>query len=97
MKTIITIGREYGSGGKEISKKLIKTAMDNNIPYQSEVMGSTTGTNADMISITKEGVRTCTLSIPLRNMHSDVEIIDIKDIENICDLLEKYILKGGNA
>lgn len=80
---------------KEISKKLIKTAMDNNIPYQSEVMGSTTGTNADMISITKEGVRTCTLSIPLRNMHTPNEILDIKDLESVCDILCEYILSGG--
>jgi len=60
-------------------------------------MGSRTGTNGDVISVSKVGVKTGLVSIPLRNMHSDVEIIDIKDIENICDLLEKYILKGGNA
>ena len=43
-----------------------------------------------------EPVKTGLVSIPLRNMHSDVEIIDVKDIKNVCDLLEKYIL-GGNA
>lgn len=80
---------------KEISKRLINTAKENNIPYQTEVMGSTTGTNADMISITKEGVRTCTLSIPLRNMHTPNEILDIKDLESVCDILVKYILSGG--
>ena len=80
---------------KEISKKLINTAKENNIPYQTEVMGSTTGTNADMISITKEGVRTCTLSIPLRNMHTPNEILDIKDLESVCDILCEYVLSGG--
>ncbi len=82
---------------KTISKKLIATAKENNLAYQTEVMGSRTGTNGDVISISKSGVKTGLISIPLRNMHSDVEIIDIKDIENICDLLESYILKGGNA
>ena len=81
---------------KGISKKLVSVAKDNNLSYQTEVMGGKTGTNGDVVSISKSGVKTGLVSIPLRNMHSDVEIIDVKDIENVCDLLEKYIL-GGNA
>ncbi len=82
---------------KEISKKLIKTAQKNNLPYQTEVMGGRTGTNGDVISISKNGVKTGLVSIPLRNMHTDCEIVDLNDIQNVCDLLESYILKGGNA
>ena len=81
---------------KSISKKLVSIAKENELAYQTEVMGSRTGTNGDVISVTKGGVKTGLISIPLRNMHTDVEIIDIKDIENVCDLLEKYIL-GGHA
>ncbi len=81
---------------KVISKKLVSIAKENNLPYQTEVMGGRTGTNGDVVSVSKSGVKTGLVSIPLRNMHTDVEIIDIKDIENVCDLLEKYIL-GGNA
>lgn len=81
---------------KTISKKLISVAKANNLSYQTEVMGGRTGTNSDVISISKCGVKTGLVSIPLRNMHTDVEIIDLKDIKNVCDLLEKYIL-GGNA
>ena len=81
---------------KDISKKLVSVANKNNLSYQTEVMGGRTGTNGDVVSISKSGVKTGLVSIPLRNMHSDVEIIDVKDIENVCDLLEKYIL-GGNA
>ncbi|MBE6809534.1 MAG: M42 family metallopeptidase [Ruminococcaceae bacterium] len=79
-----------------ISKKLVSVAKGNNLSYQTEVMGGKTGTNGDVISISKSGVKTGLVSIPLRNMHSDVEIIDVKDIKNVCDLLEKHIL-GGNA
>ncbi len=82
---------------KAIYKKLISIAKENDMPYQTEVMSGRTGTNSDVISISKCGVKTALVSIPLRNMHSDVEIVDIKDIENICNLLEMYILKGGNA
>ena len=82
---------------KNISKKLIELAKQKELSYQTEVMGSRTGTNGDVISVNKNGVKTGLVSIPLRNMHSDVEIIDIKDIENVCDLLEMYILNGGIA
>ena len=78
-----------------ISKKLIALSKENNIPYQTEVMGSRTGTNADMISVNRSGVKTCTLSIPLRNMHSDVEILDMSDLDSVCSLLYHYILSGG--
>ena len=82
---------------KAISKKLISVAEENNIDYQTEVMGGRTGTNSDVISISKSGVKTGLVSIPLRNMHTDVEVVDLNDIENVCNLIEVYILKGGNA
>lgn len=79
----------------KISEKLIKIATENEISHQLEVMGEYTGTNADVISVIREGVRACTLSIPLRNMHTDVELLDLKDLYSTCDLLEKYIISGG--
>ncbi len=82
---------------KKISDRLITVAKENNIPYQTEVMGGATGTNADVISITKSGVPTGLLSIPLRFMHTDIEVVDIKDIEDTAELLFKYIVsKGGD-
>lgn len=78
-----------------ISKKLISLAKEKEIPYQLEAMGGKTGTNADMISVNREGVKTCTLSIPLRNMHTECEVLDLKDLDSVCDLLCEYILAGG--
>ncbi len=80
---------------KTITEKLISIAKENNIPYQSEIMGGTTGTNADVITLTKSGIKTGLVSIPLRNMHTDCEIIDLTDIENTASLLESYIMSGG--
>ncbi len=79
----------------EISKKLISLCEDKNIPYTAEVMGGKTGTNADMVSVNKEGVKTCTVSIPLRNMHTDTEVVDLKDLESVCNLICEYVLSGG--
>lgn len=78
-----------------ISRKLVRLAKEKDIPYTAEVMGSRTGTNADMISVSREGVKTVTVSIPLRNMHSEVEILDLADLESVCALICEYILSGG--
>ena len=80
---------------REISDKLFKIAKEKDIPHQAEIMGGKTGTDGDVISTTQNGVKTGLVSIPLRNMHTDVELLDIKDIESICDILEQYILSGG--
>ncbi len=82
---------------KGISKELIACANGNKLLYQTEVMGSRTGTNADVVSLNKCGVKTGLVSIPIRNMHTDVEVLDIADIENVCDLLTAYVLKGGKT
>lgn len=80
---------------KELSNNLIDIAKENNIPYQLEVTGGATGTNGDVISISKSGVKTGLVSIPLRNMHTDVEMVCIDDLSAVCDLLEQYILGGA--
>ncbi len=75
----------------DMSKKLLMLADKFSISCQTEVMGSSTGTDADVISVTKSGVKTGLVSIPLRNMHSECEIISIPDVLSVCDLLERYI------
>lgn len=80
---------------RDITDKLILLASDNDIPYQNEVMGEKTSTNADVISISGGGIPSGLISIPLRNMHSDVETVKLCDIVSVADLLEKYILSRG--
>ena len=80
---------------REISNKLTFIAKDNSIKYQTEVMGGRTSTNADVISVSKSGIKTGLISIPLRNMHTPNEVVDIDDIISVCDILEKYIMSGG--
>lgn len=79
----------------DISAKLVLLAENNGIKYQTEVMGGRTGTNADVISVSRSGVKTCTVSVPLRNMHTEAEVLRISDLNSVCDLLIKYILSGG--
>ena len=76
---------------KKMTKELMSLAKKYKIPHQLEVMGGTTGTNADDICIARSGVPTALISIPQRNMHTPAEIIDIKDIEACSRLIFKYI------
>ena len=64
------------------------------IPYTIEVMGGLTSTNADRISISGNGVKTGLISIPLRNMHSPSEIVQLSDIENCAQIIAAYIAGG---
>lgn len=77
----------------EMSRRFEKIAKRDLIKYQVEVMGSRTGTNADDIAVSRGGKKTALLSIPQRNMHTAVEIIDLDDIESTAQLMAAYILE----
>ncbi len=77
----------------EFTNELIALAKEKNIPHQHDVMGRTTGTNADAITVTGTGVKTALLSIPLRYMHTANEIISISDVEKTAKLIAEYLLK----
>ena len=80
---------------REVSEKLLNIAKDSDIPYQTEIMNGSTGTNADRYSVGgKNGAKACTVSIPLRNMHTPAEVIDISDVEQTGRLIAEFIAKG---
>lgn len=75
---------------RDIYKTLQRLAKENNIPFTNEVMGGKTGTDADIISVSKGGIPTGLLSIPLKNMHSPVEVVNIDDINSTSRLLVEF-------
>lgn len=74
-----------------MSKKLVALAEEKEIPYQKEIMGGRTGTNADSIAVSGYGTKMGLISIPQRNMHTQAEIIDINDVVNTAKLICEYI------
>lgn len=60
-----------------------------------EVCGGSTGTNADKISSSRGGIMTGCISIPEKNMHTQVEIVSLDDMEKIAELLAIYAENGG--
>lgn len=77
---------------QKITDKLAKLATENKIPFQYEVMGGHTSTNADVIAVTRSGIPCGLLSIPLRNMHTPVEVISIADVQSVADMITAYIM-----
>jgi putative aminopeptidase FrvX len=55
--------------------------------YTVEASGRWTGTDADAYQISRAGVPTGLVSIPLRYMHSPVETVDLGDVEAVIELL----------
>ena len=76
---------------RKMSYRFITLAKENGIPYQLEVVGGRTGTNADRISVSGSGIPTALVSVPQRNMHTGAEIVSLDDIESTAQLIYQYI------
>jgi tetrahedral aminopeptidase len=72
-------------------KRLEEVAKANEIPYVVEAAPDATGTDAWAIQVAREGIPTCLLSIPVRNMHTVVETGSLKDITRTGRLLALFI------
>ncbi|NOZ63749.1 MAG: M42 family metallopeptidase [Caldiserica bacterium] len=72
---------------------LVKTAEEKKIPYQLSGEPRGTGTDANVMQLSREGVATCLISIPLRYMHTPVELLSLTDVENTTRLVKELILK----
>ena len=75
-----------------LSQSMINVAKEKGIPFQLEVMGGTTGTNADGIAASGAGVVTALVSIPQRYMHTPVEKVCVKDIDDTARLIAETIM-----
>ena len=65
------------------------------IKYKLDVDGGDTGTDAWEIQVRKGAIPTLLLSIPLRYMHTSVEVISVKDVDACAKLIEKLCIYGG--
>jgi endoglucanase len=72
---------------------LIETAVEEGIPYQVEAAPRGTGTDANAIQLTRAGVATGLVSIPLRYMHTSTEMLCLEDLENVSKLLAAFVMK----
>jgi endoglucanase len=69
---------------------LQETAEGEGIPFTVSASARATGTDADALHVSRSGVPTAVVSIPLRYMHSPVEMVQLDDVENTAKLIAAF-------
>lgn len=99
-------GKTYPLGGGPVvgvgpnctrwmSRRLFRIGEEMGISCQTEVMAGHSGTNGWPLQISREGVATAVLSLPLRYMHTPVEVVHRRDLEDTARLLAAFIRQIG--
>lgn len=79
---------------RNLTNSFIKMCEKNKIPYKKEVCADNTGTDAWPIQVSCEGIRCILVSVPIKYMHTTVEMANKTDINNAIDAI-CYALEGG--
>ena len=74
----------------KVFELLAATAEREGIDHTIEASGRYTGTDADAYQVSRAGIPTGLVSIPLRYMHSPVELVDLGDVEAAIELLVAF-------
>jgi putative aminopeptidase FrvX len=77
----------------ELFELLHQTAEAEKIPFTVEASGGSTGTDADAVHISRAGVPTALVSIPIRYMHSPVELVQLDDVHACARLIAAAALR----
>jgi endoglucanase len=72
-------------------KAMRQTASEHEIKTQIEALPGDSGTDAWLIQVSREGVPCVLIGIPIRNMHSPVEVVDLRDIKRAGKLMAAFI------
>jgi putative aminopeptidase FrvX len=73
-----------------VSDLLVEAAEAEGIPFTLSASAAHTGTDADAIHLSRGGVPTCTIGLPLRYMHSSVEMVQLDDVANAAKLIAAF-------
>ena len=84
---------------QKLRELIIDTAETNNIPFQRSALSRATGTDTDAFAYSNGGVPSALISLPLRYMHTTVEMVNKDDVENVIKLIYETLLnvKSGET
>jgi len=82
-----------------LRERIIETAEKKKIPFQRMASSRYTGTDTDAFAYSNGGVASALISLPLRYMHTTVEMIHREDMENVIRLMYETLLtiKDGES
>lgn len=72
---------------------IVETAEANKIPFQRAALSRATGTDTDAFAYSNCGVASALISLPLRYMHTTVEMVHRDDVENVIRLIYESLLQ----
>lgn len=75
---------------------ILNTAEEKKIPFQRLASSRVTGTDTDAFAYSNGGVASALISLPLRYMHTTVEMVHRDDVENVIKLIYETLLKIEN-
>ncbi|MDG1032243.1 MAG: M42 family peptidase, partial [Flavobacteriaceae bacterium] len=75
-----------------LRERIVETAEKNEIPFQRLASSRVTGTDTDAFAYSNGGVASALISLPLRYMHTTVEMVQKNDVENVIKLIYKTLL-----
>lgn len=75
-----------------LRERIIETAEANEIPFQRLASSRFTGTDTDAFAYSNGGVASALISLPLRYMHTTVEMVQKEDVENVIRLIYETLL-----
>ncbi len=81
-----------GCNHPEVVSRLESVAKAKRMQLQHEAMSATSGTDTDVIFWTRGGIPSALISLPNRYMHSPVELVSLKDLEKIPELMAAFAL-----
>jgi putative aminopeptidase FrvX len=76
-----------------LNKLLIKAAEQAQIPFQRQASSRWTGTDTDAFAYSNDGVVSALISLPLRYMHTTVEMVHKEDVDNVIRLIYESLLQ----
>jgi endoglucanase len=74
----------------KVFELLVEAAEEEGIDHTISASGRGTSTDADAIQISRSGIPTGLVSIPIRYMHSPVELVDLGDVEAVVKLIAAF-------
>lgn len=75
-----------------LNRLIVETAQKNKIPFQRQASSRTTGTDTDAFAYSNAGVVSALISLPLRYMHTTVEMAHKEDVDNCILLIYESLL-----
>ncbi len=77
----------------KVRELIVKTAVEKAIPFQRHASSRVTGTDTDAFAYSNGGTPSALISLPLRYMHTTVEMVHKQDVENVIKLIYEVLLQ----